>query len=309
VEPHIEREPQFDERIVFSSPLVRIGAFRCDRLHPSFPASAPIQHDCFWFSRTPVVIQPETTPAFVANQQSATFYNRSAVYARHPVGDHGDQSDWFGYDPDLLDEVLAHFPEPRRAGGRFPISHCPVDGATFLLQRQLFDAVALRPDVDPLAVEEISLILLDRVLTQAIGYGDAGPRRRQHRELAIETERLLSRHFDRPLTLAAIGAHVGASVFHLCRTFRRMTGSTLHQYLNRLRLRASLEQVSVSNSSLTEVALSLGFANHSHFTKAFRAEFDQAPSAFRAARGLLPPLVWRPVAGDAGDAGGEPARR
>jgi AraC family transcriptional regulator len=56
---------------------------------------------------------------------------------------------------------------------------------------------------------------------------------------------------------------------------------TLHQYLNRLRLRIGLERLAQCSAGLSEIAFALGFSSHGHFTTAFRGEFGLPPSAFR----------------------------
>ena len=98
------------------------------------------------------------------------------------------------------------------------------------------------------------------------------------RELVERAKRVLAETFRESLSLPVLAAHVGVSVFHLCRVFRRLTGFTLHGYRNALRLKAALENLS---ADLTGVALELGFSSHSHFTAAFRKEFGVTPSALR----------------------------
>jgi len=67
--------------------------------------------------------------------------------------------------------------------------------------------------------------------------------------------------------------------------FRQRTGVSIHRYLTRLRLRASLERLADGASDLTTLALDLGFSSHSHFSGAFRAEFGQTPSEVRRTSG------------------------
>jgi AraC family transcriptional regulator len=81
-------------------------------------------------------------------------------------------------------------------------------------------------------------------------------------------------------SLAAIAQEVGASPYHLTRTFRRVTGLSLHAYRTQLRLQRGLERAS-SGESLTRVAVDCGFAHHSHFTAAFRKHFGAVPSQLR----------------------------
>lgn len=108
----------------------------------------------------------------------------------------------------------------------------------------------------------------------------------------VETVKTLVRRrlFER-WPLADIAADVGASVFTLCRLFRRHAGLPLHRYRRRLRLREALRRLADGERDLTGLALDLGFSEHSHFTNAFRAEFGVPPSGFRSlvsARGPRP---------------------
>jgi AraC-like DNA-binding protein len=77
---------------------------------------------------------------------------------------------------------------------------------------------------------------------------------------------------------------VGVSVFHLCRVFRSVTGGTIHQHREQLRLRAALPAVMESDDDLLSIGLRLGFSSHSHFTAAFRRRFTITPSALRRLR-------------------------
>ena len=91
--------------------------------------------------------------------------------------------------------------------------------------------------------------------------------------------------------LTDLAAAVDLSPFHLCRAFRIVTGGTISSYRTNLRVRASLERVA-DGEDLTTVALSLGFASHSHFTHAFTTVFGTSPSAMRRApQGARSPQV------------------
>jgi AraC-like DNA-binding protein len=83
------------------------------------------------------------------------------------------------------------------------------------------------------------------------------------------------------LTLTRIARALGVSVFHLCRSFRRATGLTLHAYRDQVRLRAALERLEQGERDLTRLALDLGYSSHSHFTAAFRRSFGTSPSRTR----------------------------
>jgi AraC-like DNA-binding protein len=81
--------------------------------------------------------------------------------------------------------------------------------------------------------------------------------------------------------LTSLAAEVGVSPWHLCRTFRAVTGSTPRAYAERLRLAEAAERIAGGCDDLASLALSLGFSSHSHLSARFRAVFGRAPSALR----------------------------
>ena len=275
------------DRVVFESDMVRMGAFRCHPDNPSFQDTGPAQNYCFVFPRTAVEIQHEHEPAFVANPNVVTFYNAGQVYWRNPISPEGDRCDWFGVEPGLVRDALRGSDSgvDERPERLFQFSRGWSDAQTYLLQRRLFRWVTSGNRVDSLAVDEMVIELLDRVLRctctsrhscdePAIG--------RSHRHTVHEIEALLSERVEDRLTLKGIARRVGFSAYHVCRLFRRVTGINLHQYRLRLRIREALTDVLESGRSLTDIALDAGFSSHSHFTDIFSREFNATPSSIRA---------------------------
>src|SRR5215470_5971317 len=275
------------DRVVFESDMVRMGAFRCHPDNPSFQDTGPAQNYCFVFPRTAVEIQHEHEPAFVANPNAVTFYNAGQAYWRNPISPEGDRCDWFGVEPGLVRDALRGFDPSvdERAERLFQYSRDWSDAQTYLLQRRLFIWVTRDNSVDPLAVDEMVIELLDRVLrgTCMSRLSSEQPEfSRSHRHTVHEIEALLSERVEDRLTLRGIAREVGLSAYHVCRLFRRVTGINLHQYRRRLRIREALTDVLESGRSLTEIALDAGFSSHSHFTDTFRQEFHATPSSVRA---------------------------
>ncbi|MBZ5609841.1 MAG: AraC family transcriptional regulator [Acidobacteriia bacterium] len=275
---------EFD-RIVFDTGLVRIGAFRCHPSHPAFSDSGPARNYCFVFPRTAVEIQHEHERAFVANPNVVTFYNRNQAYRRSAISLSGDQCDWFGVAGDVVRDLVRTF-EPSvddRPERPFRFARAFTDPPTFLLQRRLFERVTGGFPIDALAVEEQVVLLLERVVRCAYeprerAYGEPA---RQQRDAVHQAEVILSSACEENVRLLDLATEVGMSVYHLCRTFRAVTGRTLHQYQNRFRVRTSLERLCGTGRRLVDIALQFGFSSHSHFTSSFRKEFGQTPTAAR----------------------------
>jgi len=71
------------------------------------------------------------------------------------------------------------------------------------------------------------------------------------------------------------------SAFQFLRAFRRLTGTTPHQYLVRTRLREAAAALRTSDRRIVEIALACGFNDLSNFNHAFRAEFAASPREYR----------------------------
>ncbi|WP_456741191.1 MULTISPECIES: helix-turn-helix domain-containing protein [unclassified Bradyrhizobium] len=82
-------------------------------------------------------------------------------------------------------------------------------------------------------------------------------------------------------SLQQVAAELGLSVSHFSRAFRISTGLPPHQWLLRQRVKAAKQLMSVRDLPLSEIAISAGFANQSHFTKVFSAQVGVSPAAWR----------------------------
>jgi AraC-like DNA-binding protein len=288
------------DRIVFDSGLVRVGAFRCHPDDPSFHDSGPARNCCFVFPRTAVEIQHEHERAFVANPNVVTFYNQGQAYLRNAISIEGDRCDWFGVEIDVVQEVVRTLDPafdvcPERP---FRFTRGWADASTYLSQRRLFEQVVAGAVKDPLMVEESVVSLLDQVVRSAYETtartrpNILGPKQR---DIVHHIEFVLSQQWGECLSLRDLANEIGVSVYHLCRVFRRATGSTLHQYRQKLRVRWSLESVMESSRSLVNIALDAGFSSHSHYTSSFRREFAQTPSSVRVRWAAEPTVRQRAI--------------
>jgi AraC family transcriptional regulator len=71
------------------------------------------------------------------------------------------------------------------------------------------------------------------------------------------------------------------SEFHFHRIFRAVSGETLNNFTNRLRLEKAARHLRFSHRSLTDIALDCGFSSSATFSRAFRSCYDTSPSQFR----------------------------
>ena len=71
------------------------------------------------------------------------------------------------------------------------------------------------------------------------------------------------------------------SEFHFHRIFGAVSGETLNNFTNRLRLEKAARLLRYSDQSLTDIALDCGFSSSATFSRAFRSGYDTSPSQFR----------------------------
>ncbi len=89
-------------------------------------------------------------------------------------------------------------------------------------------------------------------------------------------------HIADPLSLDQLATVAGVTIRQLNRLFRDKLGVSTMAYYRKLRLRTGRRLSETSPISLTEIALATGFANSSHYSKSFSAEFGAPPSSLRS---------------------------
>jgi AraC family transcriptional regulator len=88
-------------------------------------------------------------------------------------------------------------------------------------------------------------------------------------------------NLDRQMKLKELAKVACFSEFHFHRIFRAVSGETLNNFTNRLRLEKAARHLRFSDRSLTDIALDCGFSSSATFSRAFRSGYDTSPSQFR----------------------------
>jgi AraC family transcriptional regulator len=91
-------------------------------------------------------------------------------------------------------------------------------------------------------------------------------------------------HLDQSFTLDQLAAALGMSVFYFCRQFKQSMGLTPHQYVTKRRLERAKELLWHSQLSISDIALQVGFATPSAFSRLFRQAIGTTPKSFRQQR-------------------------
>ena len=93
----------------------------------------------------------------------------------------------------------------------------------------------------------------------------------------------LERHFLEPPTIAALARDVGMNEAKLMRAFKHVFGRTIFDFTLQLRMERAKKLLEVSELSVTDIALEVGYEYSSNFTTAFKRHFGITPKAARDA--------------------------
>jgi len=91
----------------------------------------------------------------------------------------------------------------------------------------------------------------------------------------------LRKNLDRQVKLSELAKVACFSEFHFHRIFSAVTGETLNDFTNRLRLEKAARLLRYTDHSLTDIALDCGLSSSATFSRAFRSGYDTSPSQFR----------------------------
>lgn len=280
---------------LFQSESVSISRFRCPPGDPRWTTENLITLGAqIVFPWTSVRITHQGSPGFVADPNQVMFYNNHQIFTRSPLSERGDRALCVYFsDSVLLDAVREIDPtvveQPQRP---FAFEYGPCSPQNYLRQHLTHRALVDGDATDAMSAQETCLEMLHDAVKRAYAARGRKPHcarfgtERAHAECAEAVKTFLAQHYRERCSLEHVARTVAVSPFHLTRIFRRQTGLTIVRYLSRLRLRASLEELADTRMRLLDVALGLGFANHSHFSDAFRREFGIPPSTLRSRSSL-----------------------
>lgn len=164
--------------------------------------------------------------------------------------------------------------------------HSPVldDSAEFQsgllswLATKLYDEFRHEDDASSLAIEGLVLEMLSEASRRAVRGLD-----RKSPEWLKQAKDFLHVHFLEPVSLVDVANAAGVHPTHLARVFRRFYLCTIGEYVRRLRIEFACREVSLTDRSLTDIAVTAGFYDQGHFSRTFKQIIGLTPGQYRAA--------------------------
>jgi AraC family transcriptional regulator len=140
---------------------------------------------------------------------------------------------------------------------------------------RLCQTLALPTESERATIEELLLELVD-------GVAEIPERLKKGVPNCVRAARaMLNDGAFEPFLLSDIARATHVDVAYLSRAFRRVEGCTMGEYRRRLRARKAASLLGKGRMPLAEVAFAAGFADQSHLSRVFKAEFGVTPLRYQ----------------------------
>lgn len=91
----------------------------------------------------------------------------------------------------------------------------------------------------------------------------------------------INKNYDKDIKIDDICDFLNINKSYFCTIFKKETGYTYTNFLNKVRIEKSKELLNHSDLSIMDVALSVGFNNHNYYTTTFKKFYDKTPLEYR----------------------------
>lgn len=91
----------------------------------------------------------------------------------------------------------------------------------------------------------------------------------------------IKKNYMNNINVDDVCSKVWLSKYYFCKIFKKNTGVTLHQYINKFRMEKAKELLSYSKVSVAEVANRVGFNNSLTFIRCFKNDTGMTPGEYR----------------------------
>jgi len=193
----------------------------------------------------------------------------------YPADAHGDWNFlWMAFDGKYSETLIAEI--NRKYGYLFDVP------LTSPLVTKLMAFRNYRNEIQVLAPLEAGTLALDAI-GMLCATKENAMRESPRSSLIRDVQTVIATEPDGQLDVESLAARFRISREHLSRIFHEQTGSTLHDYITRVRLRMAVDLLLQTRLSAKEIAAGCGYPEYSVFYRTFRKRLSLSPDQLRAA--------------------------
>lgn len=181
-----------------------------------------------------------------------------------------------------LDDVSDELASTRICEFPIPVLSCHEDPILQALTESILPSFEVAEVASPLYVDSV---LRATSVHLATTYGNLSPLTTLTGGLAAWQQRRIGELLDANLagdvSLSELASECGVSTSHFTRAFRKSFGVAPYQYLIERRVQRSKDLLANSALSLSQIAITCGFSDQSHFTRVFNSRVGATPGQWR----------------------------
>lgn len=105
--------------------------------------------------------------------------------------------------------------------------------------------------------------------------------RLKHKKIISEVLNYVEEHYKEDINLKELADSLYVNQAYLCREFKKSTGYSMMKFITNKRIREARELLRNTDLSVSEVGITVGYNNISHFHTMFKKEIGISPKEFR----------------------------
>lgn len=129
---------------------------------------------------------------------------------------------------------------------------------------------------------EILALVFDSLINPVIKTPVTEKINKQHAEKMLEAKEFLQKNIVNPPSLQQLAKQVGTNVFTLKKEFKNNFGLPVYQWITKQKMELAARLLLDTCMPVNEIALAIGFENHSAFTRAFKQHYQILPSEYKS---------------------------
>lgn len=103
----------------------------------------------------------------------------------------------------------------------------------------------------------------------------------KHAEIIKKALTYINDNYYKPISLESVSKVIHLNPTYFSTVFNKEMGMGFSDYLNKVRIEESKKMLKNRNNTILDVAVSVGFENHSYFSKVFKKNTGISPKVFR----------------------------